>query len=155
MQFESLLQEAVDEKVQVVYQNLKGKLKGLYGDNVIIISKHVKSTDEETCILAEELGHYHTTTGDILDQSKLENRKQEHRARGWAYKKLVSLTLLTQAYKDGIRTHYELAEYLQVTESFLLAAIKHYKEKHGIYCRIENHYICFEPFGILDDTESW
>ena len=39
---------------------------------------------EKSCVLAEELGHYYTTVGDILDQSDDGNRKQERRARLWA-----------------------------------------------------------------------
>ena len=38
---------------------------------------------EKASVLAEELGHYYTTVGNILDQEDAGNRKQEHKARTW------------------------------------------------------------------------
>ena len=43
----------------------KGRIKG----NRIAIKKDM-TTAEKACVLAEELGHYYTATGDILDMSK-------------------------------------------------------------------------------------
>lgn len=48
----------------------------------------------------------------------------------------------------------ELAEFLNVTEDFLESAINHYKEKYGIYCKIDNYLIYFEPLGILEMFEN-
>lgn len=59
-------------------------LKGLcFGDNIAIHSD--MTIAEKTRILAKELGHYHTTVGDILDQNPTANRKQELHARAWGY----------------------------------------------------------------------
>ncbi|MBT9147161.1 MAG: hypothetical protein DDT32_00913 [Syntrophomonadaceae bacterium] len=151
--YETLLREAQEQKVEVVYRTLKGKIKGLYSDQVIAISNSIVITVERACILAEELSHYHTTVGDILDQTKLQNRKQELRARTWSYQRLVPLGKVMRAAQLGIRTRFELAEYFHVTESFLEAAIKYYKEKHGVYCRVGEYYICFEPLGVLKISE--
>ena len=41
--------------------------------------------------MAEELGHYYTGVGDILDQSSVSNRKQELCGRVYAYNKLIGL----------------------------------------------------------------
>jgi hypothetical protein len=101
--------------------------------------------------LAEELGHHYTTAGDILDQSQLNNRKQEKRARRWGYQKLVPLVKLVQAYKEGANNRFELADFLGVTEDFLEDAIKQYKEKYGTFHRIDDKYcICFDPLWILE-----
>lgn len=148
--YENLLQEAQNERVSVVYMPLRGNLKALYCDQVIAISHSIDSTAEKACILAEELGHYHTTAGNILDQTKVHNRKQERRARVWSYQKLVPLDKLIQAYEKGIRSRHELAEFLGITEQFLMLALQNYKEKHGCYCRVGNHCIYFEPLGILE-----
>lgn len=53
------------------------------------------------CVLAEELGHYHTTVGDILDLSTASNQKQEYRARLWTYDKMIGLSGIISAYKTG------------------------------------------------------
>lgn len=150
----ALLYEAEKEGIEVVYLPLRGRIKGLYYNNVIALNKNIDTTAEKTCILAEELGHYYTTAGNILDQKKIQNRKLERRARAWAYKKLVPLYKLVEAYKDGIKNRFELAEYLQVTEEFLDEALKYYKEKYGMYYRLGKYWICFEPLGILETLHS-
>ena len=68
--YESLLSEAEKEHLEVIYYPFRGKIKGLYYDKVIAISRHIDTTAEKTCILAEELGHYYTSAGNILDQYK-------------------------------------------------------------------------------------
>lgn len=122
-------------------------LKGFYVDGNIAI-KHDMTTTEKACVLAEELGHHYTTVGNILDQSKVENRKQERRARLWAYKKMFDLVDLVSAYKYGCRNRYEIAEYLGVTEQFLEEALSTYREKYGLYAKIDNYMICFEPLTV-------
>lgn len=149
MVYEDLLKEAdslgliVKEKPLKAY---KGRIKG----SRIAIKKDLENTAEKACILAEELGHYYTTIGNILDQGKYENRKQERRARAWAYERLVSLTSLIEAAKQGIRNRYELAEYLGVSERFIEEAAQYYKEKYGIYHEIGNYIVYFEPLGVLE-----
>lgn len=122
-------------------------LKGFYVDGNIAI-KHDMTTTEKACVLAEELGHHYTTVGNILDQSKVENRKQERRARLWAYKKMFGLVDLVSAYKYGCRNRYEVAEYLGVTEQFLEEALIVYKEKYGSYTKLDKYMICFEPLTV-------
>ena len=123
--YENLLHEANEEHIEVVYRPLRGNIKGLYSDHVIAINSKIVTTAEKACVLAEELGHYHTSVGNILDQKKLENRKQERRARGWSYEKLVPLDKLIEASNAGIRTRHDLAEFLGITESFFTAAIRY------------------------------
>ena len=150
--FDNLLQEAHNERIEVILKPFKGKLKGLYYDNVIAINKNIETSAEKTCVLAEELGHYYTSVGNILDQTKITNRKLERMARAWAFQKLVPLDKLVEAYKEGIRTKHELAEYLDVTEQFLCDALKYYKEKYGMYCRVGKYMICFKPIRVLKNT---
>ncbi len=102
MLYETLFNEADKENIEVVYIPFKERVKGIYYDKVIALNKNIDTTAEKNCILAEELGHYHTTAGNILDQKQLHNRKQERLARAWSYKRLVPLDKLVEAYKQGI-----------------------------------------------------
>ena len=147
--YETLLQEAHEEEIEVVCIPLHGELKGLYSCNVIAINSNTATEAEKACILAEELGHYHTTVGDILDQTKTQNRKQERQACAWSYRRLVPLEKLIQASDLGIRTRPDLAENLHITEQLLVAALRHYKEKYGLYCNSNGYWICFEPLGVV------
>lgn len=146
--YDILLEECTNKDIEVYEKRMKSK--GLYSDNVIWINEALPTIADKYSILAEELGHYHTTVGDILDQSSLYNRQQELRARSWAYKKLVPLSKIIQAHKEGIKNRYELAQYLEITEDFLENAIKRYKEKYGVTVNYENYTICFEPLGVME-----
>ncbi len=124
----------------------KGRIKG----NRIAIKSDMTQI-EKSCILAEELGHYHTTIGNILDQTNSQNRRQERIARLWAYDKLIGLCGILNAYKAGCQSLYETSEYLGVTESFFREAIDTYRQKYGTYATIDNYVIYFEPhLGVLE-----
>ncbi|UZW13236.1 ImmA/IrrE family metallo-endopeptidase [Clostridium pasteurianum] len=143
--YEELASEIQAYGVDIIEMKFKGNHKGLYGDNVIAINKKIDTDKEKACVLAEEIGHHYTTYGNITDQSDLRNRKQEKRARNHAYEKLVGIVELINAFEAGIQGRYDLAEYLNVTESFLEYSIQHYREKYGIYFEIDNYIIYFEP----------
>ena len=148
MNYETLLEEADSQFLVVKEKPLRahnGRIKG----NRIAIKKDIPTT-QKACVLAEELGHHYTTVGNILDQSKAENRKQERRARLWAYRKMFDLIDLVSAYKHGCRNRYEIAEYLEVTESFLQEALDTYKEKYGPYTKVDRYGVYFEPLGVLE-----
>ncbi|CAG9621098.1 ImmA/IrrE family metallo-endopeptidase [Sutcliffiella rhizosphaerae] len=149
MHYEALLKEAQDF-VYVYEKPLHENIKGLQADNVIYINKNLPTQIEKVCILAEEIGHYHTSYGNILDQSSIPNKKQELRARQWAYKKLFPLSKIVQAHKAGIRNKYELAEYIGVTEEFLQLALTRYQDKYGDTVLIDGVTICFEPLGVVE-----
>lgn len=143
LNYDVLLSESDSTGLTVKEKPLKynnGRIKG----KRIAIRKDMPEIQKK-CVLAEELGHYRTTVGDILDQNKAENRKQELRARVWAYNKLIGLRGIVDSCIHGCRTAYETAEYLDVTEEFLTEAIQYYKSKYGIYTNLDNYVIYFEP----------
>lgn len=119
-------------------------LKGLCYDDCIAIEKTLDFT-EKGCILAEEIGHYLTSSGDILNQDKIENRKQEHKARAVAYDIQIGLSGIIDAYETGCTSPYMIADYLCVTEAFLQDAIEYYSRKYGLYTKIGSYVIYFEP----------
>ncbi|EJW14664.1 ImmA/IrrE family metallo-endopeptidase [Paenibacillus alvei] len=101
MSCEMLLVEADRCGIDVYEKLMKSTIKGLYCDNNIWINRNIETDYEKKCVLAEELGHHHTTVGDILNQNKLGNRKQEKLARN-AYKKLIPLSSFVDAHLRGI-----------------------------------------------------
>ena len=144
MNYEALLDEAHQEGLVVKEKPLRynnGRIKG----KRIAIRKDIETNTEKTCVLAEELGHYYTTTGNILDQSDTMNRKQEYRARLWGYNRLIGLMGIINAYIHGCQTLYEMAAYLDVTEEYLREAIFCYRNKYGVYKKIDNYVVYFEP----------
>ena len=134
MNYETLLDMACDEGLIVKEKDLRaydGRIKG----KRIAIRKSIKTETEKACVLAEELGHHYTTSGNILDMTNVQNRKQEHHARMWAYDRMIGLIGIVSAYKAGCKNAFEIAEYLEVSESFLMEALENYKTKYGICTR--------------------
>ena len=119
-------------------------LKGLCIDDNIAIEKSMLPS-EKSCILAEELGHYYTTYGNILDQTDIGNRKQELRARMWAYDRQIGLLGIIRCFEAGCQSQSEMAEFLDVTEEFLKEALERYRQKYGVYTSIDQYIIYFEP----------
>ena len=152
MIYDNLLDEADKENIYVI-ENAKfqSKASGLINNDVIGINKNVRSSAQRSCILAEELGHYHTSSGNILDQSSVANRKQELHARAWAYNRLIGLYGIINAYRAGCINSYEIAEHLNITEDFLNEALQYYRNKYGLCTTVDNYVIYFEPtLGIFE-----
>lgn len=144
MNYEELLIEADSNNLITKEKPLlanAGRIKG----NRIAIKQDLPTQKEKACVLAEELGHFYTSTGNILDMSNTSNRKQELRARLWAYNKQIGLRGLIDCYKANCKSIHEMAEYLDVTEEFLLEAIECYRSKYGVYAKLDNYFIGFIP----------
>ena len=148
MNYEQLLTAADQDGLLVKEQPLTGH-DGLIRGSRIAIRKDIETQAEKSCVLAEEIGHYHTSSGNILDQSKVESRKQEYRARLYGYNLKIGLAGLIRAYEARCRDRYEMAEYLDVTEEYLEEAIDCYKAKYGLYASVDNYIIYFEPFAVM------
>ena len=142
--YEILLSEASDLGLIVKEKPLKynnGRIKG----NKVAIRQDIETTAQKTCVLAEELGHHYTSSGDIMDQNDIRNQKQEGRARLWAYNEMVGLLGLIRAYEHGCTSRFEIADFLGVTEPFLEDCIQKYKSKYGICTTVDNYTVYFEP----------
>ena len=150
--FERLENEACEDGIEVISYHFKSdRIKGLYCNNTIALNKRLTTNAEKNSILAEELGHYHTSYGNILDLHSVEDQKQELRARLWAYNKMIGLQGIIAAYKHGCTSLHEMAEFLEVTEEFLNGSLTAYRQKYGCYTTIDNYVICFEPaLGVLE-----
>lgn len=134
--------------VEIDLSEVKG-LKGLYFDGNIALERKMSQT-EKSCVLAEELGHYYTTSGNILDQTDVSNRKQEYRARLYGFNLKIGLMGLVRAFEHGCRSASDIAEYLDVTEEYLKEAVDCYQSKYGVYATVDNYAVYFTPaLGVL------
>lgn len=142
--YEILLSEASENGLIVKEKPLKynnGRIKG----SRVAIRQDLSTSVEKACVLAEELGHHYTTYGNILDQSDTSNRKQELRARAWAYNKQIGLLGLIRSYEHGCRNRFEIAEYLEVTEEVLEECLSFYQNKYGVCTNVDNYVVYFIP----------
>ena len=143
MTYEDLLIESQKENLIVKEKDMAGYKGRIYG-NRIAIRKDLTSI-EKSCVLAEELGHYHTTAGDIRDQTSEGNRKQELHARLWGYNHQIGLLGIINAYKARRTSLEDMSDFLGVTPEYLLEALDRYRSKYSPYIEVDNYIIFFEP----------
>lgn len=154
MTYEVLLNTA-DQAGLTVKEKPLSESDGLIKGNRIAIRKDIPTQAEKSCVLAEELGHYFTSAGNILDQTDIVNRKQEYRARLYGYNLQIGLRGIISAHTAGCRNLYEMADYLDVTEEYLKEALDCYQSKYGEYVKVDNYMIYFIPsLAVLEITDN-
>lgn len=150
MTYDEILMLADKQDLIVKEARLVGS-DGRICENKIAIRSDIDTTIEKSCVLAEEIGHYHTTTGDITRLTSDTQRKQEQKARLYGYNLKIGLLGIVDCYKKGCRNIHEMAEHLDVTENYLLEALECYRLKYGICAEIDNYTVYFEPtLGVLE-----
>ena len=145
MSYEDLLIEADNAGLIVKEAPLcsaDGRCKG----HKIAIRQDIPTLAKKADVLAEELGHYYTSVGVILEQDTAVNRKQEHMARLWSYNKRINMSSLISAWIYGCRSLYEMADYLDISEDTLANALECYRQKYGTSIWVNNYRIQFEPY---------
>lgn len=143
MKYDILLNDANTAGLNIKerpFRTYDGRIKG---NNIYL--REGMNTVQKTCVLAEELGHHHTSIGNILDMNDMRNRKQERQARLWGYNKLIGLTGIIKAFQAGCQSRHEMAELLDVTEEYLQECIDCYRDKYGVCTEVDNYIIYFIP----------
>lgn len=154
MKYESLLIENENENIDVVEtSSLPHFQSGLYYEGTIYIKENMSAYKKHET-LAEEIAHHKITYGNILDQSKILNRKFEKKARWQAYESVISIQGIIDAYEYGVHNLHEMSIFFEVTEGFVQDTINHYKQKYGLMVRYKNYNICFEPLTIYKDIQG-
>lgn len=148
---EELLLE-YDDSLIIEEGNLLDGLDGIYQDGLIIIEKRLNDKNKLETLL-EELAHHEITYGDITDQEVLMNRKYELKARRYSYELLITLDGIISAYKNGVHNIYGMANYFEVSESYIIKTIHHYKMKHGLSTYHKGYVIKFEPLQVFQHIE--
>ncbi|UXR69006.1 ImmA/IrrE family metallo-endopeptidase [Staphylococcus sp. IVB6246] len=126
---------------------LPDDLDGAWLGDLILIKRHLPEK-KKVEVLFEELAHHKLTYGDITNQKQFNNRKFENYARRYSYETSVPLSGIVEAFKQGVRNLYELANFFEITEGHVLDCIAHYKKKYGLQVRYGEYLIRFEPLTI-------
>lgn len=149
--YEELLTKNEHIKIKDTH-SLPNGYSGFYKDGVILIDKNL-SERRKAEVLYEELTHHKLTYGNILDQSKFNNRKFENYARRHGYEAALPLRIIVEAHNYGVSNLYELAEYVQLSEEYIAEILKHYKNKYGIGTHYEEYLITFDPLRVFKYKE--
>ena len=125
---------------------------GMYYNNEIYINTN-RSEAVKLETLAEEIAHHKLTYGDITDQTKFNNRKFEGYARRYAMEQIISLQGIVDAFKNDCHNLYEVSLFFEVSKSYVLDAIEHYKMKYGLSTYYKGYVIKFEPLQVFEHKE--
>lgn len=120
-----------------------------YSDGAVLVDKFLTKT-RKLEILSEEIAHHLITYGDIRDQTKMLNRKFELKARRLGSELVISLDGLIDAFHHGAKNLYEMSQYFEVSEKYILNALNHYKMKYGLDVYHNGYVIKFEPLQIFE-----
>lgn len=143
MNYECLLQEATVNNLYVIENaTFESDAKGLINNDVIGINKNIGTETERACVLAEELGHYHTSSGNIIDMSNETNVKQERLARLWSYNKMIGLHGIIEAHKKRCSTRYVYRKRIK-SHCFILFCFIYYPQKPSVFKGILQFFIIY------------
>lgn len=145
MTYDELLIEAEKDGLTVKEMPLQSA-SGRCSGKRIAIRQDIPTLTEKADVLAEEMGHYNTTVGRIVDLDTVEQRKQERRARLWGYNKRIGLMGIVSAYKAQCASLYEISDHLGVSEESLTEALEYYRQIYGRGTIIDNYFVQFEPY---------
>lgn len=154
---EKLMDECSQCGIHIEQKSLPRNINAIYYEDegtepVIAISKSLKTQAEQACVIAEELGHFHTSCGNLLTDPSVDRtviRKQEYAAKKWAVQRLVPIRQIIRAYEAGCHSLYEMAEHLGATEEFLAEAFGKYNAVYGKFKASGNYIVYFDPPGIF------
>lgn len=139
---------AYPELIFIEDPNMPSGLGGAISGNEITINKN-RNLYEQHSILAEEIGHYETTYGDIADTTNIRNWKLELVARRWSYKKLVSFDDLIYCYKNRLTTLEDICTFLEIQPDILKISLDYYLSHYGLYIEHNGYKIMFDPLNIV------
>ena len=152
--YERLEQTAYDNNIYLLRSALPAPLNGLFFKAMdfctITLSTRLQRTCEHCVVLAEELGHYHTVIIDLFHAPPEMQEYYERRAFEWMVHELVPLPRLVDSWKSGIRTAWETAEYLEVTEELLIKALNYYEQHYGSCVKCGSYCIHFRPIEVKE-----
>lgn len=128
--------------------------KGMIHGSIVYLNPQ-QNYEELNSTVAEEIGHYLTGSGNIIEQDTTEKRKQEQKARDTGATILVTPGDILDCFESGCVSVWECAEHLSITEKTFKAAIKYYARKYnGI--KTENKYtILFNLNGTVSVFKSF
>ncbi|MDF2545767.1 MAG: peptidase [Anaerosolibacter sp.] len=116
----------------------------------ILINESIKSNERlYRVVLAEEIGHYRTTIGDITPRKymcyrdRLEVDKKELQALKWATDFLIPTDMLIRVINDKvISSIQDITDYFLVTYDFLMRKLEFMANQKIVWDIGEKHVLC-------------
>lgn len=144
--YERQITKAQLKGLDVKEKMLKSDAAALISGKKIAVNKKKKMSEcEKAWAVTEEIGHFETSVGDIIDITDMGNCKQERQARLWTYNDRIGLMGIIKAARHHCAGSFEIAEFLDVPEERLIEAVEEYRGIYGRSIALDNYMIRFEP----------
>ena len=131
MRINKVYKKIQDNNISVLRHNIPGR-KGFvievdkqYG--IFLNHDEINDIDEEFCVAAHEYGHCMSGSTHKINSKFDLICKHEYRADRRAILDFLPIEEIHKAIDAGCQTAYEFSEYLDIPETFVLKAIKHYR----------------------------
>lgn len=113
-----------------------------YNATGILINSH-RPVDVQAAALAEEIGHYLYSTGQIIQSKDVQAVKSEQAGRAFAYQCLLPCSELEVALEQGTCTAWELSEQFNLPEPFIRDAYSYYCQKGNLSLHDAECHWCY------------
>lgn len=100
------------------------------GSSLILINRH-RALAQRTAALAEELGHYFRSVGDLRDLNDIVAAKSEALAHSWGIEQLLPQPALQNYLENSNGTAWEVAEAADLPEHFVREAATYHARKQS------------------------
>lgn len=123
MNIDDIFKIIEQENIKLEWLNLK-YFTGLYvkieDENIIVLNNNLKDTKKIKLALLHELGHFFTGTIYHQGMNYLYKNKCEYKALKWIITFLMPKNEIEKAIKKGIIEIWELAEYFDIPEEWVV-----------------------------------
>ncbi|MBC6133489.1 toxin [Listeria booriae] len=117
-------------------------LYGAYRNGHILLEKR-QSIRDKKIIVMEEIQHHKSSVGTIIDETNINNKKQENFARNLVYDNFITIATIIHCHNQGFVYYYEVAEYLNLPEEFIQDAVEYYRLKYGAIYKTDGYTLYF------------
>lgn len=107
------------------------------GCSLILINRH-RALAQRTAALAEELGHYFRSVGDLRDLNDIVAAKSEALAHSWSIDQLLPQPELQTYLENGNGTAWEVAEAADLPEHFVREAATYHARKKSQHITMDD-----------------
>ena len=118
---------------------------------IIAINKNLKNTYQRNYVKAHELGHHYNCICNLFEAPVWIRQKYEVLADRYWIEKIMSVDRLIAAYKSGVRSPFELVEYLQIPLESIMKGFETWYQKEGPVTYRGQYCIYWNPFDIKRD----
>jgi Zn-dependent peptidase ImmA (M78 family) len=132
MGINKLFQLANKEHIRINFFPMKSVVAFSMPNEIVINPRKIHSRIELKECMAHELGHHERYAFYSILSTYETKSRQEEKATRWATQFLIPKDEIKKAVKSGCTELWQLAEYFDVSERFMLEAIRVHRAKGNI-----------------------